>query len=234
MTKILKFVRDETSNASPFGRDALETFPDKEIPVPAFSLVEEEPDIPEEEEIVLDPEVIRAEIMAEARDEAARKVQEAYNEGLERGTAAGREAFDKTLAECADALMAAGDSIQTSYAEYLDSLERQVVDLVRRIATKVVEVEISSNPEVLQKTVRRALSLISESPQVNLALNPADVEAIQVREIELLKTFPGIESLTLKADESVSPGGCEASTKAKVIDARLETILAEVLDSLTE
>jgi flagellar assembly protein FliH len=232
MTKVLKFVHAETEGATPFGRDLLESFPDEEREVPTF----EAPEEPEEkamEEASLDPDAIREEIMAAARVDAEEKVQEAYQEGLARGTEAGREAFDATLAKCSKTLNAAGAALEESHRAFLDDLEPQVLSLVKALVTKVIEVELKTNPDVLKKSVERALALLVDGHQVSLLLNPADVEAVKAHEVGLLDSFPGIARLDVLADETVEPGGCIARTDTTDVDARVDTLLAQVLDSLT-
>ncbi|MCF6284146.1 MAG: hypothetical protein L3K26_03015 [Candidatus Hydrogenedentes bacterium] len=232
-SKVLKFIHAETEGVSTYGRDLLESFPDKETVPPAFELMSESPE-EEAEDMPLDPEAIRAEIMESARIEAEQKVQEAYQEGLARGTEAGQKSFEESLAQCTEALTAAGDALQETHAAFLESLEPQVLSLVKHIVAKVIDVERIANPEILQHTVQRALELLTEEQKVTLSLNPQDLEAMRAHEVSLLETFPRLESLALQADESVEPGGCVANTETTSVDARLETILAQVLDSLTE
>ena len=190
MAKILKFIHAQTESVSPYDRDLLESFPDKDQAPPAFEeLVEIDEEI-EEPEVPQDPEALREELMATLRADAEEKVKEAYREGLARGTAAGQEAFDLTLAQCAEALEQAGKAIEEKHTEFLDNLSPQVLTLVKAIATKVIEVELKTNPEVLEQTVRRALALLTDGHQVTLSLNPADLDAIRDHEVELLDSFP--------------------------------------------
>ena len=232
MSRVLKFIHAETEGASLFGRDLLEAFPDEEEMVLAIEATPE--DDSEGAAPPVDTEQLRQEVLDAARDEAAQKVQEAYQEGLTRGTEAGKEAFEATLAECATALKAAGEQIEATHRAFLDSLEPQVIALVKDIASKVIAIELQTNDAVLQRTVERALSELVGEHAVTLLLNPQDVEAIRNHEIQLLASFPRLSTLTLEADESISPGGCIARTDSMDVDGRLDTLLSHVLDSLTE
>ena len=58
-------------------------------------------------------------------------------------------------------------------------------------------------------------------------------EAVKAHEVGLLDSFPGIARLDVLADETVEPGGCIARTDTTDVDARVDTLLAQVLDSLT-
>ena len=80
MTGILKAASLDTHLLESRIGQELEAFPPKERPrLELPPLVSEEPEEPPEE--VFDAEALREEIMAAAREEAARKVQEAYDEG---------------------------------------------------------------------------------------------------------------------------------------------------------
>lgn len=232
MSRVLKFIHAETEGASLFGRDLLEAFPDQEEMVPAIEVAPEGDG--DSEPSPVDTEQLRQEVLAAARDEAAQKVQEAYQEGLSRGTEAGKEAFQATLAECAAAIKNAGDQIEAAHCAFLQSLEPQVIALIKDIAAKVIAVELKTNEAILQRTVERTLSELVGEHTVTLLLNPQDLEAIRHHEVELLASFPRISTLTLEADDSIAPGSCIARTDTMDVDGRLETLLSHVLDSLTE
>lgn len=234
MARILKFVHSETEAIAPFGRDALDEFPEKEPLLPDFlPHVEEEPE-PEEEIAEISPEVIREEIMAAARREAAQKVQEAYQEGLARGTQAARERFETSLAKCTEALNAAAVAIQDSHEQFLDTLEPQVVALVKLMAQRVIASELKSSPESLQLMARRALSRLSGQFSVTLLVHPDDLDALKAHQITLLDSVAGVDTLHILASDSVEPGGCIAQSEEMEVDARIETLLGQVLDALTE
>lgn len=234
MSRILKFVHSETAEVARFDRGCLEEFPEKETLAPDFLPLEEDDPETEEELPPIDPELIREEIMAGAREEAARKVQEAYQEGLTRGTQAGQERFDASLARCTEALEGAGAAIQSSHDTFLDSLEPQVVALVKLMAERVVQAELKSSPEALQHMARRALSRLAGQFSVTLLVHPDDLDALKAHQVSLLDSVAGVDTLHIQSSDTVEPGGCIAQSEEMEVDARLETLLAQVLDALTE
>lgn len=235
MTRILKFVHAETAEVAPFGRDFLEEFPEDEVLAPEFlPLEEEEESEGEEEPEPVDPELIREEIMAAAREEAAQKVQEAYQEGLARGIQAGQERFEASLAQCTEALQAAAQAIQASHEEFVGSLEPQVVALVKLMATRVIEAELKTSQEAIQLMARRALSRLAGQFSVTLLVHPDDLAALKTHEVALLDSVAGVDTLHIQVSDNVEPGGCIAQSAEMEVDARLETLLNQVLDALTE
>lgn len=230
MARILKFVHSETGGVTRFDRESLEEFPEEPV-APAGGDAEGGGAV---DETPLDPDAIREEILAAARVDAAQKVQEAYREGLEQGAQKGREQFEASLAQCTEALESASEAIQAAHERFVDSLEPQVVALVKSLVTRVIDTERRTNPEVLQQTVRRALEKLAGQYAVTLHLHPDDLAAIQAHEVALLDGVPGVESLQLVPSDGVQPGGCIARSESMEVDARLETLLGQVLDALTE
>ncbi|MDQ1257101.1 MAG: FliH protein, partial [Candidatus Hydrogenedentes bacterium] len=105
---------------------------------------EELPAVPGEEEILT-----RETILAEARAEAERKVQEAYQAGLERGIGAGRKQFSESIGRSAEALDLAAEAIREANDAFLASLEPEVVKLVRQIAEALIHREVQTDPELI-------------------------------------------------------------------------------------
>ena len=234
MARILKFVHAETAEVARFDRESLEEFPEEELLAPDFLPATAEEEELAEEESLLDPELLREEIMAAAREEAAQKVQEAYQEGLARGMQAGQERFEASLAHCAEALEAAATAIQASHDQFPESLEPQVLALVKLMVNRVVDAELKSNPDLLQLMARRALARLAGQFSVTLLVHPDDVEALKLHEVSLLDSVTGVDTLHIQASDTISPGGCIAQSSEMEVDARLETLLNQVLDALTE
>ena len=177
-------------------------------------------------------EEAREMLLAQARQEAERKVQEAYAEGLRRGVEAGREQYLKSVAESAAALQAAAQSIQEARDEFLRSLEPQVVELAVAMARRILHREIGTDPECVRRTARKALEHLADCESVVIHVNPDDLEGMRVEKVKLLDEFDGLRQVTLQADASVGPGGCVVETSLMQVDARIEAQLEETLNAL--
>ena len=231
MAKVFKLDEVAAGSFRYFGRELLEEFPDR-VPV-TLDLPPAQQEA-EEEAQAIDPEAIRAAVMAEARAEAEAMVKEAYAKGYERGTQDGREAFEQSIAQSAAALDRAAAAIGTARGAFFESLEPQVVELATLIARRVLSREVRADPELIHRTVRHALEKIADRQRLRVVLNPQDMEAFRTHKLSLLEDFAGVEELEVEADGRVSPGGCEVESELMQVDARLETLLARVLDALSE
>lgn len=206
---------------------AMEEFPLREMVRPDFPSMG-----PNAEE--LNPQAIRNAIMAEARAEAEQRIQEAYQEAYERGMAAGLASFEESIANVAESLDAASEAMLHARQEYLDALEPQVVELVRLIAQAVVQREIRGDSELIHRSVRRALAVLADRQYLVVRVHPQDFDALRTHKITLLEDFAGVEELEVEADETCTPGGCLIESGLAQADARIETMLANILEALVD
>ena len=207
--------------------DTLEEFPPREAPRLDFPPISD-PARPE----FTDSEAIRRAVLAEAREEAAQKIQEAYAEAFERGVEAGREHFAQSVAQASAALQSAAEAMQRAREEFLASLAPQVIELTALIVRRILGRESREDPELIHRTVRRTLEKIADRQRLVVQAHPADLEALRAQKIRLLEDFPGVDILEVQASDSVSPGGCIVESERMHVDARLETLLGNILRAL--
>ena len=182
----------------------------------------------------MSPEAIRQMVMSEARAEAAKKIQDAYEQAYQRGLDTGRDAFNATIAQAAETLNAAATAMEEARQSFLDSLEPQVVELATLIAERVLQREVRMDPEIIHQMVKRALMAIADRQHIVIRVHPDDYEALRSHKVTLLEDFDGVEELDVEADETISPGGCMIESQLMQTDARLETLFAHVLESLKD
>ncbi len=180
--------------------------------------------------LALDPR----QILDDARHEAELKVREAYAEGLRRGTEAGQAKFAEAVGTAAEALEHAAAAMREAQAEFLLSLEPQVVALAAAIAERILRREPSIEPERVRTTVHEALVHLEKRERITLRMNPADLEALKEQNIALLEEFDAIDDLEIIPDDSVAPGGCVAQSELLEVDARMESQFQKIVDALLE
>jgi len=187
------------------------------------------PDFAEELEAEPDP----AEILAAARDEAERKVQEAYAEGLRRGEAAGKAAFLEQVGEAISVFASAAEAIRLSREQFLETFEPAIAMLGRAAAERILRRELrNTDLELVQKTIQAAVRELTEREQFALHLNPADVAALEENGVDIAEAMADVKNVRIVPDETVSPGGCVIDSESLYVDARLEEQLARIFDEL--
>jgi flagellar assembly protein FliH len=173
-------------------------------------------------------------ILAEARKEAARKVEEAFAEGVRRGTEKGRVQYLEAVAESAAALNAAADAIREAHERFLDGMEPHVVELAGAIARRVLQREAETDPGLILRTARKALEHLIERERVVIHVNPKDFDGLRAEKVKLLEEFDGMRQITVQPDEAIAPGGCVVETDLVHVDARIEAQFEAILDGLRQ
>jgi len=211
-----------------FGRGALDEFPDAlRAPLPgetADDTAEEEP---------LDPETIRMMVFEEAKEEAARKVQEAYQEGLRRGKEAGEAAFNEQIAGVVELLDAAVAEITRHRQEFLDALEPEVVALVQSLTRQVLARECAAAGDALVlEAVRRGLTALADAQEISVRVHPDALAAMREHRASLLESFPDVVKLRIETDETIEAGGCIVETASQQMDVRPSVLLNQLIEDV--
>jgi len=164
-----------------------------------------------------------------SEEEAARKVQAAFNEGVREGSRQAEESLSKVSEALAKALLSTGGLRQ----KVMQESEENLLTLAVMIARKIILQEISIDRRILVSIVKEAVSNVSDGDEVVVRLNPADYEIVADN-----KQFsPGANEkrrMTLKADENIPSGGCLVDTSMGAIDARIDAQIDEIFRRFTE
>lgn len=171
-----------------------------------------------------------ATILAEAREEAEKKVKEAYAEGMRRGLEAGEKKFRESVGGSEQMLHDAAGALKKARDEFIAALEPQLAELALRIAERILRRETQLSPDVAKESARAALEHVMGQENVVLHVNPDDLKVIREHRIAILEEFDGISHFDIVPDETVGPGGCIAKTDHLQVDARLEAQLEKVFD----
>lgn len=225
MSKIIKSydILDEDFNT--FERGYLEEIIEAVVTLDASDgEIEEEVDI----------EAIREAILLESREAAKLKVQEAYDEGLKRGTEAGREKFDEYVGDAAESLKVVAEGMKQARDEFLSTLEPQIMDLVRMIAERVLMREIKSDEQLILTTIRATLKNLVDREELKVRVNPKDLEVLRNEKAMIIDEFDAVDSLDIIPDENITSGGCVVESNNLQIDSQIDSQFEQIINSMME
>jgi flagellar assembly protein FliH len=152
---------------------------------------------------------------------AARVRAEAHAQGYAAGLAAARDEHERLAALLATLADHAGRHEQ--------ALADQVLDLALAFARHLVGEALAVHRERVLPVIASGLAQLPQSTQrVELRVHPADLALIRER----LPAEPDGPRVTLAADPSIAPGGCQIDTEHASLDATLETRWKRLLASL--
>jgi len=162
-------------------------------------------------------------------EEAERRVQQAYADGVRKGRQQAEADFAKVSEALAQALLATG----SLRAQLLHEAEDDLLKLSVLIARKVMMREFAYDPGIMAGLVQGAVELASDGAEIVVRLNPEEYTVVaQCREFEELSRDK--RRVTLKPDPAVGRAGCVVETVRGNIDAGVDAQLEEILRRLTE
>lgn len=172
----------------------------------------------------------RAEGLKQADAEVARRSALAEKAGREEGLKKGREEALKAEQErvkreldpLAEALRKSMAGFEERRAATLKAAEERLVSTALSLARKIIQVEAEANPAVLQAQLARALDLLVTATNLEIRLNPADMEKAQAALPALFARRGESPAVVLKLDPSVGRGGCVVASGDGQVDGRLE------------
>jgi flagellar biosynthesis/type III secretory pathway protein FliH len=185
----------------------------------------------------LDQDMLQAEVTPPppmpdfaAIEEAARL--QGFNHGYEQGYAEGMAAAEQSMRGMLEQLGALIANVHENHSTFFRAAERQVVDLALQIAQKVVEREVENMPDLAVNVIRSALDEMDARTAVRVRVSPSDDELLRRRWPTVVPPGLSPDSIELVADERVQSGGAIIETNQGLVDAQLETKLAQLGNAL--
>jgi type III secretion protein L len=161
--------------------------------------------------IIAEAKVEAEKILEEARQEASDLRDQGYQEGHEEGLGKHTEETVRGLAEI---------------EKLKQSIEPEYIKLVIACVEKIIGKELRTEPRAIVSIVRAALRDATQQREINVRVNPQDVETLRSHQRRLFDVLARAGSVEIREDESVKRGGCIVVTELGTIDASLDRQLA--------
>lgn len=181
---------------------------------------------------VLEAYLEARDILHKAREEA-QKIKEQAAQTLARAEQEREEqrqlGFAEGQQEGLDELTEKLFELEGVREEMLSKSEGDMVQMVMEIAEKVIGKELKRGAivSIVKKSIQESVG-----QKVIIHVHPADLVVLKKKEKELLKVLEGRQGMTLRADETMIPGGCMIETEVGTIDARLEIQIGAIRKAL--
>lgn len=187
----------------------------------------------------LDPEILAAAereadqlrndanvIIGDARIEAEKILDEARQRGYEEGMEQAGDIAKEELTPIMTLLIEAQEKAADVKNVILKQNEEEIINLSLDIARKVLDAELTANPAFVGNVIKKAMERIDLSEEVTVNVNPADYEILMHNLPEELKR------VWLVADSKIPRGGALVDAESSTFDARVETQLKLIGESL--
>jgi Flagellar assembly protein FliH len=132
--------------------------------------------------------------------------------------------------EAVHAIQEAVSNLVNARSAMLRDSEREVIELARVVAERVIARELSIDPRIIQNLVREGLSALSAGDRVHVRLGPfyQDVQD----EVAAAVARTGVKAL-IEIDSSLGAYGCTIETDWGSVDESIEMRLRTMLERLS-
>jgi flagellar assembly protein FliH len=172
----------------------------------------------------------------EKRQEDERLIEASKAEGYHQGYEEGSRQVEQDLKEQIDRMMVEAQSVlseaQRNKEQIIQEAEPFVVDLSCEIARKIIDRQLTLEPEYATDLIKRSLSRKREQGTLTLCVSPAHYTFIQAAKEELSLVIDSQAELLIIPDSSVKDHGCVIRSSFGSVDARIDTQLTEIKKEL--
>ena len=154
--------------------------------------------------------------------------REAFAKGFAQGERAGAEAASKRGDAMLRRLTQTLEEVTQLRTQMIRDTEHQMVRLALAVANRIIQREISLEPDLLIAIARVAMDRLGESARVTVRLNPDDyASTAAAREREW-----GGSQVQVVADSRLPRGGCRIESDLGNVDASVDAQLHELAQAL--
>jgi flagellar assembly protein FliH len=159
-------------------------------------------------------------------------VRRAYEQGMVAGEQRAKTASALLLEEQNRLLTLLIEEVRRVHTAILAEADEAIAGLAMEIAGKVIRRQVADLPELVVEQVREAVARVKEAGPIRVQVHPDDVPLVQAAREAIEKALDGTVTLQIESRPTITRGGCQVETPARLVDARLEvqlTRLGEVL-----
>ncbi len=163
------------------------------------------------------------------------RVRDRERAAFERGRIEGERALSQQLIQQRSDLLELQNGVLTSLRQTLPKLivdaEESLVQIAYAAAVKIIA-DTPISVELVEAVVHEALGQLEHEANIVVLLNPQDLELLRKINAPLLLEQVGGQPLRFQASADITRGGCLLQTNFGTVDARRETKLERLRDSL--
>lgn len=153
----------------------------------------------------------------------------------ERGRLEGEQAVSEQLvrqrvefSELQNGLLA---TLRGTFPRVVQECEITMIALALEAAQRLVA-GLPVSVDMVEATVREAIAQANDTSELEVLVNEADLQVLQQAHSPLLEAEAGPQKLRISASPDISRGGCLVHTRFGTVDARRETKLENLRESL--
>jgi len=173
-------------------------------------------------------------IVEEGRERLKQEEEEAFNKGWKTGYAEGagkaEEEFSRKIRDAEELVNTAVEERERIVA----GSEQEIIKLAIAVAEKIIGRELETGRETIADMVKRAVAKAADREELTVRVNPDNMDSVINAKEDIVRSIKGVGKIKVLADPAVSPGGCVVEGSSGMVDARIESQVAEIEQALAE
>ena len=157
-------------------------------------------------------------------------------EGFAKGEARGRKQGEKISREAAadilESLQKSLSAVDSVLNDVVDAHEQELLELVFKIAEKVVHAGLETRDDLVHHAVLDALKTLSQPREIALCIAPEDYEYIEMVKDSFFGAAASLQHVEVKSDPMIPRGGCRIETDTASVSTDPEAKLAAVYEAV--
>jgi flagellar assembly protein FliH len=167
----------------------------------------------------------------ELEENVLKRLEEGYEEGKARAEEECRAIREKAESLLREAELNIREARQKS-KEIIASSEHKIVELAVAVAERLVRTQLSIDPDTITAVVRDTMNILNGGDQVELYVNPADLDSCLNFSKQLKDEFREISRLEILPDEGIPRGSCRIESESGVAEYLLEEEKEQLKETL--
>lgn len=168
--------------------------------------------------------------------ELERRVHAAEQAAYERGRVDGEKHLGEQMLQQRNELLelhqGVVESLRRAVPEVIQQTENTLMQITLECVKKIIA-GIPITPELVEAVVREAVTQTKETAEIMVQLHPDDLALLRKHQAPILQGLPEAGPLKFIGSAEITRGGCLVQTRFGLLDARRETKLEQLRESIS-
>ncbi len=173
-------------------------------------------------------------ILRRAKEKASQLERDSYNKGFAQGEKDGFELGTKRAMKVIEHMETLLRAFSRLREELIREHEREILGLILAVVKKILHDQVALDEKVIREAVLQAVFIATDKSTISVRLNPEDCVSVEGLKADFFARVKELRTLKIVQDPSITRGGCFLETPCGSVDARIETQLECIRQSLEE
>ncbi|MEA2060958.1 MAG: FliH/SctL family protein [Thermodesulfobacteriota bacterium] len=157
-----------------------------------------------------------------------------FDLGFQKGENAARAECDAKSLDIINSLGDICDKIENSWKAFVRGYENEIIELICKIAEKVVFAKVDIDHTLVRESILHALDKLPEPEEIVLNVSPEDYEYIEMIKEDFFEKVDTLSTVSVVSNPGISRGGCRIETSKAEVETDIESRLDAVVERIKE